>query len=116
MGKFVSGCIAGSLLTIIALTLFAGLLHSRAERHLIDDWRKIQPGMNKESVLQTLGDPAYDMKLGDGFPAWAEKSVPDDYYKTHALLVFYVPGPGPQLLLVYLDGNGGVSFVSSTST
>ena len=116
MGRFISGCVAGSLLTIVALALFAGLLSSGAERQLIDDWRRIQPGMNRDAVLQTLGKPAYDMKLGDGFPAWAETSVPDDYYKSHSLLVFHVPAPGPQLLLVYLDENGNVSFVSSTYT
>ena len=72
--------------------------------------------MERATITEFLGEPYYDMKLGEGFPAWVEKSVPKDYDKTHGLLVYYVPAPGPQLLLVYLNAEGRVSFVSSTDT
>ncbi len=103
-------------MTIVALSLFAGLLHSRAERQLIDNWRQIQPGMERNAVIELLGEPYYHMAPGVGFPAWAEESIPDDYYESHGLLVFYAPAPGPQLLLVYFDSDDHVSFVSSTHT
>ena len=116
MAKFVAGCVAGSIITLVILTLFGGLLYSRAERQLIDDWRKIHPGMTRASVLEVLGKPSYDMNPGHGFPEWANKSVPDNYYETHGLLVFTIPAPGPQLLLVYFDSSDCVSFVSSIYT
>ena len=116
MAKFIAGCFLGSIITLAALTLFAGLLYSRAERQLIDDWRKIQPGMTRATVLELLGPPSHDVKPGHGFPDWATKSVPDDYYELHGLLVFTIPAPGPQLLLIYLDSNDRVSFVSSMYT
>ena len=116
MTKFLTGFVAGSLVTLVVLTLFVGLLSSRAERQLIDDWRQIHPLMTRAAVIELLGEPNYYMRLGDGFAGWAEKSVPEDYYKTHGLLVFYIPAPGPQLLLVYFDSDDRVSFVSSTYT
>ena len=116
MAKLVAGCVVGSIITLVSLTLFAGLLYSRAERQLIDDWRKIQPGMTRATVLELLGKPSYDIKLGQGFPNWATQSVPDNYYETHGLLVFTIPAPGPQLLLVYLESNDRLSFVSSIYT
>lgn len=116
MAKFLMGTIVGSILTLAATTIFAGLLSSPAERQLIENWRKVRPGMEKSAVIELLGEPSYEMKLGEGFPAWAEKSVPPEYYKTHGLLVFTVRMTGPQLLLIFIDAEGCVSFVSSTYT
>ena len=114
MAKFLAGCIAGSIATLVLLTLFAGLLYSRAERRLIDNWRQVHPGMTRAAVVEILGEPKHDIQPGIGFPTWADKSVPEDYYKTHGLMVFYIPTFGPQLLLVYFDTEDRVSFVSST--
>ncbi|MCA9187480.1 MAG: hypothetical protein R3E01_22525 [Pirellulaceae bacterium] len=116
MAKFISGFFVGSVAALVALSLFAGLLCFQSERQLIDQWRKIEPGMERHAVIELLGEPSYDIKLGEDFPGWAEMSIPDDYYQTHGLLVFAVPVPGPQLLLVYFDEDGRVSFVSSTYT
>lgn len=116
MAKFISGLVIGALVTLLVLTLFGGLFYARAKGQLIDQWRQVKPGMERETVVKLIGEPTYDMKLGEGFPSWAEVSVPDDYYQTHGLLVFLVRGPGPQLLLVFLDADDRVSFVSSTYT
>ena len=117
MTKFILGLVVGSLVTIVSLSLFTGLLSARAERHLIADWRLVKPGMERKEVIDMLGKPSLALNVGDGFPYWAERSVPADYSETHGLVVFALPTlPGPQLLLVYLDKEDRVSFVSSTAS
>ena len=110
----VSGCLAGSCLTLVALAIFAGLFHSRAERQLIDEWRRIGPGMNREAVMQRLREPSYAFEPGEANHTWSQPSIPAEYFTIHDLLVFSVPGPGPHLLLVFFDANSRVSFVSRT--
>lgn len=113
MAKFVVGVIGGSLVTLLAMTIFVGLLSVPAERDLIDNWREIYPGMPYAEVERILGSPSYDMRRpGTGFPEWTEKSVPDDYYVNHRLVVFTIRPMGQRLLLV-LDYNDRVTFVSS---
>ena len=110
------GAIVGALVTGITLTLFSGLLFISAERQLIEDWRKIQPGMERTTVEQILGAPSYDFEIGQGFGPWPHDSLPADYDSNHGLLVFVTGLPGPQVLLVYMDEKNCVSFVSSTTT
>lgn len=116
MKQFIFGGIIGSLLTLIAMMVSSDLFYAQTKYKLIDQWRQVEVGMERKSVIKLLGEPGYDIKPGDGFPTWAEDPVPGDYSATHGLLVFIVDGPGPQLLLVYLDTDGRVSFVSSTHT
>jgi hypothetical protein len=108
--------IVGTLVTILALALFAGIQCAPADRELIENWRKIRLGMNRDEVERILGLPDYDIKRGSAFPTWAEKSVPDSYYLNHGLLVFTIRRLGPQLLLVYVDEDDCVVFVSNAPT
>jgi hypothetical protein len=116
MGKFLTGMIVGCLATLIALTLFTGLIYVPAERQLIGDWRKIGPGMLRSEVEALLGRPEFHLGPGLGFPPWAERSIPAGYYQTHGLIAFYINAPGPQYLLVFLDEHDRVAFVTSTYT
>lgn len=116
MSRFLSGCAIGSLVTLIVITLFSGIIFSRAERQLISDWRKILPGMNRDAVIDLFGEPLYDLETGEPFPGWAQQAVPDNYHEKHGLLVFITPTLGPMLLFVFLDAEDSVSFVSSADT
>ena len=116
MKWFVTGIVAGSFITLAALTIVFRLPYAAAERELIDKWRQVHPGMPCAEVVRILGTPSEEWKPGTGFPDWAQKSVPEDYYLNHGLLLFTIMRMGPQLLLVYFDENNRVAFVSSTWT
>jgi len=109
---FVMGIVVAALFVLV----YSGLLRQPAERRLIDDWRKIQPGMLVTEVQTILGEPNGRFPLGDSFPNWAEQSVPNDFYQSHGLVTYVIGGIGPQVLLIYFDEQNRVVFVSSTST
>jgi hypothetical protein len=87
-----------------------------AAPRLIEDWRKIQPGMTVEKVESLLGKPNSQFSPGDGYPEFGQRSVPDDYFKNHGLLAYVIPTIEPQVLLIYYDDDDRVVFVSSAPT
>ena len=116
MPNVIIGCAIGTLIGAAIAVFFGGMLGAGAERRLIDEWRKIRPGMTLDEVKSQLGEPSGQYPIGKGFPEWAERSVPDDYYQNHGLLTFVIPMIRPQVLLIYYDGADRVVFVSSVPT
>ena len=116
MPRFLLGCLFGILSTSIVLVVFADVQNTRSERQLIEHWRQLQPGQTRTEVIECLGKPLYEFAPGEEFPEWAQASVTNDYNTSHGLLVFITQTPGPQLLLVFVDTNNQVSFVSSVPT
>lgn len=72
--------------------------------------------MTLDEVTAVLGKPNAKIPVGQGFPEWAERSVPSDYFKQHGLLTYVVPMIAPQVLLIYYDSEDRVVFVSSVPT
>tara|TARA_B110000495_G_scaffold182009_1_gene177198 strand:- start:1604 stop:1954 length:351 start_codon:yes stop_codon:yes gene_type:complete len=116
MRNFIIGCVIGALVVAVFAVLIGGVLGAGTERRLIDDWRKIQPGMTLDDVKSELGEPSGHFPIGQGFPEWAERSVPNDYFENHGLLTYVIPLIGPQVLLIYYDSDDRVVFVSSVPT
>jgi hypothetical protein len=115
MRSFVIGAVVGACVAALALTIWTDLPYAPARAELIAKWRQIQPGMTRDEAIRALGSPAYDFKPG-GYPDWAQVGSPDAFSRDHGLLVFTIRRMGPQLLLVYVDSDGRVAFVSSTPT
>lgn len=116
MKTFATGFLLGTLTVLAVLTLFGGLLYAPAKRELIENWRKIQPGMSTVEVESILGPPNYSFNSGERFPPWASENVPHDYWHGHGLIAYTINRPGPQILIIYTDDNQNVTFVSSVST
>lgn len=106
----------GAVITLIALVLLAQSMFSASDRELIGAWRSVRVGMTVNQVQAELGEPSYSFEAGEGFSGWAQQGVPDGYDQDHGLLVYRMGFPGPQLLLIYLDAEGQVVFVSSAVT
>jgi hypothetical protein len=112
---FVVGFVIGTV--VASFMIMSGdLLRRPAERQLIDDWRKIQPGMLVTEVQSLLGESSGRFPRGDSLPLWAEQSVPKDFSQSHGLVTYVIGGIGPQVLLIYFDEQNRVVFVSSTTT
>jgi hypothetical protein len=113
MRNIIIGCTIGALVATLLVVLYGGLLNAAADRQLIEAWRKIQPGMPLADAKSELGEPSGQYPLGQGFPEWAQRSVPDDFSKSHGLLTYVIPVLTPQVLLIYYDSDERVVFVSS---
>lgn len=113
MTKLMLGTVFGSTATIVCLVLFGGLLYSPAQNRLVDTWRKVKPGMSRAEIVEWCGVPSHDFPILREAPAWARETVSEHYGNEWKLLVFTIQGPGPQLLLVFLDQQDRVSFVAS---
>jgi hypothetical protein len=116
MRSFVIGAVVGACVAALALAISTDLPYAPARAELIAKGRQIQPGMTRDEAIRALGSPTYDFKPGGGYPEWAQFGSPDAFSKDHGLLVFTIRRMGPQLLLVYLNRDDKVVFVSSTST
>ncbi len=116
MRSSVIGAVLGACVAALALTIWADLPYAPARAELIAKWRQIRPGMTRNETIHVLGSPTFDFKPGGGYPEWAQLGSPDAFSKDHGLLVFTIARMGPQLLLVYLNRDDKVVFVSSTST
>lgn len=116
MRNIIIGCAIGLVLATLLAVLFGIMLGVRAEHQLIEDWRKVQPGMTLDEVKSLFGEPSGQFPVGDGFPEWAERSVPDDYFENHGLITYVSPKIPPQVLLIYFDHDERVVFVSSVPT
>ena len=116
MRSFFIGAVVGACVAALALAISTDLPYAPARAELIAKWRQIQPGMTRDEAIRALGSPTYDFKPGGGYPEWAQFGSPDAFSKDHGLLVFTIRRMGPQLLLVYVDSDGKVAFVSSTPT
>ena len=106
LGLLVGAVLSGALSRIL----------SGANSELIANWRSIEPGVSIAEVESRLGKPSSVFPLGQGFPEWAEESVPDDFYKNHGLVTYVTPRIRPQVLLVYFDEDENVVYVSSVPT
>ena len=115
MRSFVIGAVVGACVAALALTIWTDLPYATARAGLIAKWRQVHPGMTRDEAIRALGAPTYDFKPGC-YPEWAQVGSPDAFRKDHGLLVFTITGMGPQLLLVYVDSDGRVVFVSSIPT
>lgn len=111
---FTAGLIAGMLLTASfqGVTAIAG----KSSQKLIADWRSVRPGMTVAEVTAVLGVPNGTFPAGKPFPEFASQSVPDKYYENHSVSTYVIPLLKPQVLLIYFDADGVVSYVSSSST
>ena len=116
MRNVIIGCVIGALVVAVLAVLFSGVLGVHTERRLIEDWRKIQAGMTLDDVKSELGEPSGQFPIGQGFPEWAERSVPNDFFEKHGLVTYVIPVIGPQVLLIYYDSDDRVVFVSSVPT
>lgn len=118
LGKkaFFYGFACAAIILVTLLLAFTDVFYAGPKITLIEKWREVEYGEQKQSVLQTLGDPYYEFAAGEGIPSWAYKSVPQGYHFNHELIVYYCSGNGPQLLLIFFDREGFVTFVTSTST
>ncbi len=106
-----AGVVLGGIFT--AVFVFPDI---RTERKLIEQWRRIAPGMNSAEVETLLGEPKYRFETGKTWPHYGGPRFPEEFQSNHGLSVYYVGGVGPQLLLVIDDAEGRVAFVTSAST
>lgn len=113
------GVVTALLAIALALAVFLlGLTWAgtASKEKLIDSWRVVHPGMSVVEVTSSLGTPDLEIQVGNPFPNWAAKSVPENYFETHGLMTFVTQTPLPEVLLVYFDEDGHVTFVSSCNT
>jgi hypothetical protein len=83
MRNAIFGFLIGALLVVILAVFFGGTFGADAKQRLIDDWRKILPGMTLDEVKSELGEPSGQFPVAQGFPEWAERSVPNDFSRNH---------------------------------
>jgi len=116
MRSSVFGAVLGACVAALALTIWADLPSAPARAELIAKWGQLRPGMTRNDTVHALRSPPFDFKPDGGYPEWAQLGSPGAFSMDHGLLVFTITRMGPQLLLVYLDRDDKVVFVSSTST
>lgn len=116
MRNLIVGFVAGVVAATLVLVSFSSAFRQSSEHRLIEDWRKIRPGMRIAEVQQVLGEPSGQFPLGQPYPEWGGCSVPKDFYLKRGLMTYVVPLLAPQVLLIYYDEDDRVVFVSSVPT
>lgn len=117
MFKIVAGFLLGVLTSTLLFCVFGNVLSYPAYHDLVEQSRLIKFGMSTDEVCSILGnDNVTIYECGKGFPKWASAGLTEDYWKDHGLITRRFGRFRPQLLLVYFDIRGRVTFVSSTYT
>ncbi len=103
---------------ILGTTSFhsATAILGRSSQKLIADWRSIQPGMTVAEVTARLGVPNGTSQQGNRFLNSRHSLSLTSTNENHSVSTYVIPLLKPQVLLIYFDADGAVSFVSSSST
>lgn len=114
MKNFTLGVLAGFVLSFLVGSSLLSL--DSGDSVVVEKLRLLEPNMSIQDVEDRLGKPNNRFEIGEGTGQWKSLPIPSDYCNNHGALLYVLGDFAPQVLFIFFDENGRVTFLTCERT